>query len=341
MIDPKDKYDYDFENIDDLEDYEHPLSFEETESDWDNFNAEEEIIYTNEPLNFNDITESLSDIDFSDIRGDFKQGMKKISKKVDQKRAIKGKAITKKNVPVKRKKVVRGGVTKEIFVKKKAVVSGKKPINKIIVPRDREVIVEGVSRFMLDDSTQATSAKNIGYYKGKKLQELVFTFNNTGALPFNLQIFDPSMPLDYLYSTGLNINNKIEVAGINPTQYTDVLNNILANPTFIPNAKFVVSGPLTQDQINQGLIFTNKNIEGKAKIQPYNPFLQKDTQQFQNQIIYFDLYAGLNRPFIPDGMDTLTYTILPGMVVTFGFYYKQISLKKFFYKEAREEKGLL
>jgi hypothetical protein len=344
MIDPNEIYDFDFENIDDLENYEHPLSFEsanETNQFNEQFDDNDDYIYQNEPLNYDDVTDSLSDIDFSDIRGDFKQGMRKIAKKVDQKKTIRGKAVSKKNVPLMKKKIVRGGVVKEVFVKKRAVVHGNKPFNKIIVPRDRSVIVEGVSRFMLDDSAKAQATKNIGYYKGKKLQELVFTFNNTGALPFNLQIFDPSMPLDYLYSTGLNINNKIEVAGTNPTQYTDVLNNILANPTLIPNAKFVVSGPLLQDQVNQSLLFTNKNIEGKAKLIPYNIFLQKDTQQFQNQVIYFDISGGLNRPFIPDGMDTLTYTILPGMVVTFGFYYKQISLKKFFYKEARDSKALL
>ena len=341
MIDPIDKYD--FENWDELENYEHPLSFENSDdlNDYEEqFDSDDNFIYQFKPINFDDITNSLSDIDFSDIRGDFKTGMKKISKNVDKKKAVRGQALIKKNAPIK-KKIKSRGVTKEIFVKKKAIVSGKKPVERVIVPRDREVIIEGVSRFMLDDSSQANATKQIGYYKGKKLNELVFTFNNTGALPFNLQIFDPSMPLDYLYSTGLNINNKIQVAGTNPTQYTDVLNNILANPTLIPNAKFVVSGPLLNDQVNQSLLFTNKNIEGKAKLSPYNIFLQKDTQQFQNQVIYFDIMGGLNRPFIPDGMDTLTYTILPGMVVTFGFYYKQISLKKFFYKEARDDKGLL
>jgi len=326
--------DFDFEDMDDLE-YEVPNVYE-TASDLNEdevlFDSNDEDIYQKKPVNFDDVTDSLSDIDFSEIRGDFKTGMKSISKKVDQKRKIKGKAIVKKGRPIR-----------NVPIKSKAIMHGptEKKIGKVIVPNDRKVIIEGISRFMLDDSQESSSAKNIGFYKGKKLQELVFTINNTGALPFNFELFNPSMPLDYLYATGLNLNNKIEVSGNNPTQYSDVLFNILANPTFIPNAKFVVSGPLLNDQVNQSLIFTNKNIEGKAKLNPYNAFLQKDILQFQNQILYFDLLKGLDRPFIPDGMDVVTYTILPQMIVTFGFYYKQVSLKRFFYEEARKSKSLL
>ena len=327
--------DYNFEDIDTFNDnrvanFHEPASVLNTEQGA--YFNEENDIYINNQIDYDDIEHSLSDIDFSEIRGDFKKGMRSISKKVDQKKRAKGKAISKKNqeirnVPVMSKAIMRG--------------PNQKKIAKVIVPNDRKVIIEGISKFMLDDSQEGNSAKNIGFYKGKKLQELVFIINNTGALPFNVELFNPSMPLDYLYSTGLNLNNKIEVSGINPTQYSDVLFNILANPTFIPNAKFVVSGPLINDQINQSLIFTNKTIEGKAKINPYNAFLQKDVMQFQNQILYFDLLKGLNRPFIPDGMDVITYTILPQMSVTFGFYYKQVSLKRFFYEEARNSNTLL
>ena len=43
----------------------------------------------------------------------------------------------------------------------------------------------------------------------------------------------------------------------------------------------------------------------------------------------------MTRPYVPDGMDVLGYTILPGMSVSMCFYYKQVSLKKIFFKGAR------
>jgi hypothetical protein len=49
----------------------------------------------------------------------------------------------------------------------------------------------------------------------------------------------------------------------------------------------------------------------------------------------------LNRPFIPDGMDVINYTVLKGNTVTMAFFYEQISLKKVFYEEARKSKNLL
>jgi hypothetical protein len=63
--------------------------------------------------------------------------------------------------------------------------------------------------------------------------------------------------------------------------------------------------------------------------------------QVANDIVYFDLIKRLNRPFIPDGMDVIKYVIKAGMTVTLCFYYKQISLKKFFFKEARYSKDLM
>ena len=69
--------------------------------------------------------------------------------------------------------------------------------------------------------------------------------------------------------------------------------------------------------------------------------LNVDIDQNQSDMIYFNLPEKLNRPFIPDGMDTITYKVLAGMSVTFGFYYTQVSLKKFFYKDAYKSKGLL
>ena len=95
--------------------------------------------------------------------------------------------------------------------------------------------------------------KDIGYYKCKKLKELVFIINNNSAIDFDLELFNPSMPLDYLFSTSGNLNNKIVVAGGN-VEYTDVLFNILANPMHIINAKFLFAGATLQQQINQPLI---------------------------------------------------------------------------------------
>jgi hypothetical protein len=218
---------------------------------------------------------------------------------------------------------------------------GKKKISKIIVPDDKKVIVEGVSNFILSQDKGDTATKNIGYYKGKKLKELVLTFNNNSALDFNLELFNPSMPLDYLQSTSLNLNDKIQVAGESPVSYSDVLFNILANPTMIINAKLVVSGPLLVSQINQAMIFQNKSIEGKEKVAPFSMPLSVDVMQVQKDIVYFDIVTGINRPYIPDGMDIIKYVVRAGMTVTFAFYYTQVSLKKFFYKEARQSKGLL
>jgi hypothetical protein len=213
-------------------------------------------------------------------------------------------------------------------------------INKVIVPDDQKVIIQGVSNFILSHTRENESIKNIGYYKGKKLQELVFTFNNNTALPFNLELFNPSMPLDYLYSTSLNLNDKIEVAG-GQVSYTDVLFNVLANSTMIANSKFVFSGALVNQQRSIPIIVKNKSINGEQKIYPFNLELKVDNMQVASDIVYFDFFTSINRPFIPDGMDVIQYTILPQMTVTMAFFYDQINLKKVFRKEARYDKGLL
>jgi hypothetical protein len=53
------------------------------------------------------------------------------------------------------------------------------------------------------------------------------------------------------------------------------------------------------------------------------------------------MHESLNRPFIPDGMDVIKYTVLAGMTVTMAFFYKQVNLKKVFFQEARNSKKLL
>jgi hypothetical protein len=237
----------------------------------------------------------------------------------------------------------RGQKRVDIPVKRRAVIHGKKgrkTTERIYVPEDRTVIVEGVDRFMLTNNKNSESLRNIGYYKGEKLKELVLIINNPTPNDIDLELFNPSQPLDYLFSTSQNLNNVVSVAGNNLVQYTDVLFNLLANPALLPNAKFVVTGLQVQAQLNQPLIFKNKNIAGHEKIQPIQNTLNKDIDQFQNRIVYWDILQTLGRAYIPDGMDVIQYKILAGNSVVFGFYYKQVSLKRFFYTEARDKKIL-
>jgi hypothetical protein len=115
---------------------------------------------------------------------------------------------------------------------------------------------------------------------------------------------------------------------------------VLANPTILPNAKFTCSGPLLNQQFSQSMIFKNKNIEGIEKINPIQNALNFDILQPQKQIVYWDIYKTLGRLYCPDGMDIMEYTVLRGMTVVFGFYYKQIQLKKVLIPELRN-KGIL
>lgn len=248
----------------------------------------------------------------------------------------------------KRKMVKRQGgkpLSQEFVVKKRATLYGKtsgkgQGINtkRIIVPSTQKVIVEGVDKFILGEDK--CGVKDIGYYKCKKLRELVFTMNNNSGVDFNLELFNPSEPLDYLFSTSGNLNNKIQVSG-GIVSYSDVLFNILANPTHIVNAKFTFAGATFQQQINQPLIFKNKRITGEQKVEPLQLQLQVDTMQVANDIVFFDILGNLNRPFIPNGMDVIQYKVLAGNTVTFAFYYEQKDLRKFFFKEARDSKKLI
>jgi len=284
--------------------------------------------------------DSLEDIDFSEIEGkSFKKAFSKVNRQIAKKGAKKGvisKAIGKPLVSSMQHKNI------EVNDGQRAIIRGakKKKITKVLVPRDRKVIVEGVSKFILADDKASNSLRQIGYYKGEKLKELVLIFNNNSALPFTIEIFNPSSPLDYLYSTSQNLNNKIQVSG-GVVQYTDVLFNLLGNPTMIPNCKFTFAGPLLSQQFAQVMEFKNKNIEGAEKIHPLNLSLQIDTMQVQNDIAFFDIQEQLNRPFIPNGMDVIRYTVLPGMTVNMAFFYKQVDMKKVFYPEARESREIM
>lgn len=277
-----------------------------------------------------DFDNSVMDIDFSEIRGDFKKSFSKVNNKLAKKTkrfAVKGKS-SKKSIDVP---VSRGA---------KIVGSRKKKISRVLVPNDQKVIVEGVNKFILSKNPQDDAIRNIGYYKGQKLNELVLIFNNNSGVDFEMELFNPSMPLEYLYSTSLNLNDKIQVAG-GAVSYTDVLFNLLANPALMVNAKFVFDGPSMGPQMAESLKFKNKAISGVEKIAPLNLNLQLDTMQVASDTVFFDIQANLNRPFIPDGMDVIKYKILAGNGVTMAFFYKQISLKKVFYEEARESKKLL
>jgi hypothetical protein len=216
----------------------------------------------------------------------------------------------------------------------------RKKIANVIVPNDQKVIIEGASKFILSQSSKDEGIKGIQYYKGKKLKPLILTINNTDPTDFVLELFNPSMPLDYLYSTSQNLNSRVKVAG-GTTSYSDVLFNILANPVMVVNVQMVTSGSQVANQNNQAIFVTNKNIEGYQKIFPVNIDLQVDNMQVANDIIYFNVFKAINRPFIPDGMDIIRYTILAGMSVTMTFWYTQVSLKKFFYEEAKASKSIL
>jgi hypothetical protein len=281
---------------------------------------------------FEDFDNTISDIDFSQFKGkDFKSNFAKINQHVEKKR--------RKKKPLSKEVGVGRGESR--YGSDRATISGpKKKLARVLVPRDRKVIVEGVDKFILNGDSKDDSIRNIGYYQGKKLKKLILTFNNDSALDFVLQLFNPSMPLDYLQSTSLNLNDKIQVAG-GAVSYSDVLFNLLANPTLVVNATIVVNGPSVEAQISQSLGFTNKEITGDVKVHPINLNLKIDTMQVFQNTIYFDIMKSLNRPFIPDGMDVIQYTVLKGNTVTMCFYYKQISLKRVFFKEAKESKKLL
>lgn len=259
-----------------------------------------------------------------------------VEKKISQRPVAKRKSATpttpkRANVPVNRKAVIQSRF-------------GKKTTERILVPQDRKVIVEGVDKFILSNNKESEALRNIGYYKGEKLKELVLIINNTTPNDFDFELFNPSMPLDYLFATSQNLNNRISVAGDNKVSYSDMLFNLLANPTLLPNAKFTCTNPTNpiqaQKQFNIPLIFKNKNIAGHEKIHPIQNALNIDIDQNQNQIIYWDIMNTLGRAYIPDGMDIIKYKVLAGNTVVFGFYYKQVSLKRFFFQEARDKKIL-
>ena len=279
---------------------------------------------------FDDFDGAVIDIDFSDLTGNsFRKSFKRATTKINQKRGVKKRKTLLPKKPLSR----QFGVSKNA-----TIVGRKKQLGKVIVPDDRSVIVQGVSKFILSDKKEDNSYRNIGYWNGKKLQELVFIFNNDSALDFDLSLFNPSMPLDYLYATSQNINDKIQVAGNSGVSYSDVLFNILANPILIRSATIVISGaqPISQQAV--ALRVQDKYINGVTEIVPINLALKIDTMQVDANTISFNINDVLNRPLIPDGMDVINYKILAGNTVTMCFYHEQKSIKKLFFDEARKKK---
>jgi len=311
------------------EDYNDDFDSVDADSDGENF------FYADAEGDVDD--EIVEELDFSEVKGkNFRSSLKNFNRQYYLK--------NRKKSLLKRK---RTPITKPFVVKSSARIlsedDNKKTINRIIVPDDKKVIVEGVDKFILGKGENCDSVKNIGYYKCKKLKELVIIMTNDSPNDFNLELFNPSMPMDYLFATSGNLNNKVSVAG-GVVSYSDVLYNLLANPTHIVNAKFSYASQnstILQNQIAQPMFFKNKRIDGVVKIDPLNTQLQLDIYQYQPNVLFFDFQTALNRPFIPDGMDVIQYKVLAGSSVTFSFFYRQKSLKRFFFDEAKDNRKLL
>jgi hypothetical protein len=109
-----------------------------------------------------------------------------------------GKNTINVNKRTPKKKIINSlKLHKDWGVKDRATIhsDSKNPMSKVIIPRDRKVIIEGVNKFILgDESCGATDLKNIGYCNGKKLKELVFIINNEGSLDYTVELFNPSTP---------------------------------------------------------------------------------------------------------------------------------------------------
>ena len=311
--------------------------WEEDINEWDGTNYDD--LFSNNSQNLDDFENDddimdIEDIDFSSIDGrTSKDRFRKISKKAVTARIVPKKKRLSSDKSISRKIVAKRNV-EYVFSKNK----GRQTTTEIKLPDNREVLIKGVDEFILSQGSD--QVKNIGYYKGEKLRELVLIINNTTPNDIDIEFFNLSTPLDYMYSTANNLNNLIQVAGDNKVSYSDMLFNLLVNPTILPNAKFTLSGPSRDAQYAQPMIFKNRNIAGFEKIQPIQNSLNIDIDQNQKDIVYWDIQASLGRLFCPDGMDVMQYKVLAGMSVIFGFYYKQISLKKVFYPELRN-KGIL
>lgn len=318
---------------------------------------------------FDEFDALIDETDFSDFEGKtFKENFAKVKSKITKVQVPKGRTVivegqqeqnftkalsAKARIEQKRslksdspRKLKPAPVVEGIDVQEgeRVVLKGrnKKLVSKVLIPKDRQVIVEGASKMMLSEDKRDTLIKQLGYYNGKKLQELIIEIDNNSENDFIISLFDPSMPLDYLYSTSQNLNNRITVGG-GALQYSDLMFNILANPPLIHSAYITLEGSTSQVSRQEVLAmqFVNKNAQGYKKIDPVNLSLKIDTMQVFNNVIAFDLHESLNRPFIPDGLDVINYTIYAGIKATIVFFYEQIHIKDVYYDEARKSKILL
>lgn len=285
----------------------------------------EKSIYSDVDVDFNVDYDSdfyiIKDIDFSEFKGkSFKTSLQKVNKAYS-----KGKLKTKR---------------KDIVLKNPKTVwrNDRKQTGNISIPSNHKVIIEGVDKLILGEDK--CGVKKIGYYGCEKLNELVFTISNDSAVDFEFELFNPSMPLDYLHSTSGSLNNKIKVAGDNNISYTDVLFNICANPIHIVNSKLTFAGANFQKQKQEVMLFINKKITGHQHIDPFQIELRVDNMQVAEDIVHFNLES-LNRPFIPNGMDIIKYKVLAGNTVRFAFFYRASDTRKLFFEEAKHNKKLL
>jgi hypothetical protein len=310
------------------------LMAQQDEDDYDNYEGEDDLSDS-----FDDFDNAVMETDFSEIRGkSYKRSLGKANRKIQAKQNTRRVKRTLAKKPLKR--FAKKPLTNKIPVKDGVhTLKGKRAakISNVIVPSSQKVIVKGVSKFIL--SQQNESTKRISYYKGKKLKELNIIINNLGATDFTFNLFDPSMPLDYLYATGDNLNNRIQIAG-GEVSYSDVLFNLLANPAMILRAQLNIAGASVAQQGSQSIFIYDKSITGEQEICPYNLSLQIDNMQVFSDVVYFDVSKTIKRPYIPDGMDVMKYTVLAGNSVSFTFFYTQVTLKKFFYKQARVKKNV-
>lgn len=306
--------------------------------------------FDNEFDGIEDESLSIEDIDMLQFDGDFDSDFSNFSEKInkviapaDRRVIIEGrKQMTKRKRSLKKQfteelheqpvRIPKDRIAGERIHEKFTDIDNK--VKRVLVSPDRKVIVQGVDELMFSKKPADDLYKRINYYKGEKLNEmLLFIDNSNNSVDFNFELFNSSMPLDYLYNTSLNLNDKIIVAGGQAASYSDLLFNLLANPTMIVNAKFIFTGNVKAQQ-NQAVTVKQKDIRGFQDAKVINPQFGIDIYQYQTDIAVMSFFESIGRPYIPDGMDVMQYKVLAGNTLIMALYYKQISLKKLVFKEA-------
>jgi len=271
----------------------------------------------------------FGDIDFSEIKGkSVKASLYKANDKLKRKNIVLGKNAKRKPLPLTKKHAVKQNSITNINAKGR----NSKTIKNVIVSNDQKIIINGVSNFMIDKSKD--SLRNIGYWEGQKLNKLLFTFNNNLGNDIEIDLFNPNGSLKYFMANSQDLDDRI-IVGDGSIKYSEVLFNILANPTMIPSARFSFNCPTDaqlERQINVPLIFNNKDLRSNTAVKPYT--FEIDEYQFQKNIVTFDIVESINRPFFPNGTDTCKYTIYAGTTASLCFFYKQHTLIEQFFKLA-------